>query len=143
MATLREVVEDAFEEITVKTAEVALTDSELQSGIRRLNDMLAQWVELSIITSYNETAEPDDDIELEKAAVAAAKANLAIKLAPSYSKPITNALNMNAENSFQMLLIANSHIGEIAYPDTLPIGSGNHCDDEYSRFFDANKTDNF
>jgi len=143
MTTLREVVEDAFEEITVKTAEVALTDDELQSGIRRLNDMLAQWDELGIITGYNAVTEPSDQLELEPAAIAAAKAKLAIKLAPSYSKPITNALNMNATEAMDMLEAANSHIGEIAYPDTLPIGSGNHCDSEYSRFFDTNKTDNF
>jgi len=43
MATMLEVVEDAFEEIGVKTAEVPLTNDELQSGIRRCNDMLAEW----------------------------------------------------------------------------------------------------
>lgn len=145
MATMREVVEDAMEDITVKKAEIALTDDELQSGIRRLNDMLAQWNELGIIVGYNPVTNGDDVLELEPSAIAAAKAKLAIKLAPSYSKPITSALAENAREAMDMLAAANAHIGEIAYPDTLPIGSGNQCPStsEYQRFFNSNKTDNF
>lgn len=145
MTTMREVVEDAMEDITVKKAEVALTNDELQSGIRRLNDMLAQWNELGIIVGYNPVTNGDDTLELEPAAIAAVKAKLAIKLAPSYSKPITAALAENASEAMTMLAIANSNIGEIAYPDTLPIGSGNECSDygTYDRFFNQNKTSNF
>ena len=145
MTTMREVVEDAMEDITVKKAEVALTDDELQSGIRRCNDMLAQWDELGFIVGYNPVINGDDILELEPAAIAAVKAKLAIKLAPSYSKPITAALAENASEAMTMLSIANSHIGEIAYPDTLPLGSGNQCPSTNTdqRFFNQNKTDNF
>lgn len=145
MTTMREVVEDAMEDITVKKAEVALTDDELQSGIRRLNDMLAQWNELGIIVGYNPVTNGDDVLELEPAATAAVKAKLAIKLAPSYSKVVTPALVENAREAMEMLETANSHIGEIAYPDTLPIGSGNQCPSTstYQRFFNSNKPDNF
>jgi len=145
MTTMREVVEDAMEDITVKKAEVSLTDDELQSGIRRCNDMLVQWAELGFIAGYNPVLNGDDVLELEPAAIAAVKAKLAIKLAPSYSKPITAALAENASEAMSMLAIANSHIGEIAYPDSLPIGSGNECNNNgtYNRFFNQNKTDNF
>ncbi len=145
MTTMREVVEDAMEDITVKKAEVALTGDELQSGIRRANDMLVQWNELGIIVGYNPVLNGDDVLELEPVAIAAVKAKLAIKLAPSFSKPITSVLAENAREAMEMLEISNSHIGEIAYPDTLPIGSGNQCPNtnEYQRFFNANKTDNF
>lgn len=145
MTTMREVVEDAMEDITVKKAEVALTDDELQSGIRRCNDMLAQWNELGFIVGYNPATNGDDVLELEPAAIAAVKAKLAIKLAPSYSKPITAALAENASEAMTMLSIANSHIGPVAYPDTLPLGSGNECnsDGTYDRFFNQNKIENF
>lgn len=145
MTTMREVVEDALEDITVKKAEVSLTSDELQSGIRRLNDMLAQWDEIGIISGYNAVTNGDDVLELEPAAIAAAKAKLAIKLAPSYSKVVTPALVENAREAMDMLETANSHIGEIAYPDTLPTGSGNQCNsyDVGDRFFNSNKTSNF
>lgn len=145
MTTMREVVEDAMEDITVKKAEVALTSDELQSGIRRLNDMLAQWDQLGIVIGYNPVTNGDDNLELEPAAIAAAKSNLAIKLAPSYSKPITSALAENARQSLDMLRNMNAYIGPVAYPDTLPIGSGNECPDNFlnKRFFDDNKKENF
>lgn len=141
---MREVVEDAMEDIGVKKAEVSLEPDELQSGIRRCNDMLAQWVELGIIVGYNPVFNGDDVLELDASAIAAVKAKLAIKLAPSYSKQITSALAENARESMEMLEIANSHIGTIAYPDTLPVGSGNQCGDYYEdTFFPSNKTSNF
>ena len=141
MTTMREVVEDAMEDITVKKAEVALTGDELQSGIRRANDMLVQWDGLGIIVGYNPVLNGDDVLELEPAAIAAVKANLAIKLAPSYSKPITNALAENASTSLDILRNINAYIGPVAYPDTLPIGSGNECPDNFlnQRFYDDNK----
>lgn len=145
MTTMREVVEDAMEDITVKKAEISLTDDELQSGIRRCNDMLAQWDELGIIVGYNPVTNGDDVLELGPAAIAAVKTKLAIKLAPSYSKVVTPALVENAREAMEMLEAANSHIGEIAYPDTLPLGSGNQCPSTNTdqRFFNQNKTDNF
>jgi len=145
MTTLREVVEDAFEDITVKKAETALESDELQSGIRRANDMLAQWNDLGIIVGYNPVTDPDAELELEASAIAAAKSNLAIKLAPSYSKPITSVLAENARTSLDMLRNANAFIGSVAYPDTLPIGSGNECPDSFrnQRFFEDNKEENF
>lgn len=145
MTTMREVVQDAMEDIGVKAAEISLTPDELQSGIRRLNDMLAQWDQLGIIVGYNPVTNGDDVLELDPAAIAAAKAKLAIKLAPSYSKVITPGLVENARESMDMLEIMNSHIGEIAYPDSLPLGSGNSCGGTYvdQVFFNANKKSNF
>jgi hypothetical protein len=145
MTTMREVVEDAFEDITVKKAETALESDELQSGIRRANDMLVQWDNIGRIVGYSPVTDPDVELVLEPAAIAAAKANLAIKLAPSYSKPITNVLAENARTTLDELRNANAHIGPVAYPDSLPIGSGNECPDNFSnqRFFDENKDENF
>lgn len=142
---MREVVEDALEDITVKKAEVSLTDDELQSGIRRVNDMLAQWDDLGIIAGYNPVTNGDDVLELDASAVAAVKAKLAIKLAPSYSKPITAALMQNATEAMDMLEAASAHIGEVAYPDSLPLGSGNQCPNTNTdrRFFNSNQKENF
>jgi hypothetical protein len=145
MTTMREIVNDAFEDIAVKKAETALESDELQSGIRRANDMLAQWNDLGIIVGYNAVTDADAEVELEPSAIAAAKAQLAIRLAPSYSRPITSALATNAKIALDMLRNANAYIGPVAYPDTLPIGSGNECPDSFlgERFFEDNKDENF
>ncbi len=145
MTTMREVVQDAFEEIGVKTAEVALTNDELQSGIRRCNDMLLEWDDIGTIVGYNEVLNGDDVIEVDRNAVGAIKYNLAIRLAPSFQKVITPALVALSTTTLDTLMASNTNIGEITYPDTLPMGSGNECRDYDTdrRFFPSNQPDNF
>lgn len=145
MTTMLEVVEDAFEEIAVKTAEVSLESDELQAGIRRCNDMLTEWDDQGIIVGYNPVLNGSDTLEVDRNAIGAIKLKLAIRLAPSFQKPVTIILNQNANEAFDRLLASSSNIGPVAFPDTLPLGSGNYCPSESvdARFFDSNKTENF
>ena len=145
MATMRVIVQDAFEEIGVKTAEVALTDDELQSGIRRCNDMLLEWDDIGIIVGYTEVLNGDDVVNVERNAIAAVKYNLAIRLAPSFQKLVGAALAALASGTMEVLMASGTDLSNIAYPDTLPLGSGNQCanDGTKQRFFPNNKTDNF
>lgn len=145
MTTIREVVEDAFEEIGVKTAEVPLTDDELQSGIRRCNDMLTEWDDIGIIFGYTPVLNGDDTIIVERNAIGAVKYNLAIRLAPSFQKVVGNALVALASGTMEILMASNSDLSNVAYPDSLPLGSGNQCasNDTDRRFFPNNKTENF
>ncbi len=145
MVTMREVVQDAFEEIGVKTAEVPLTSDELQSGIRRCNDMLTEWGDIGIIFGYIPVLNGDDTINVDRSAVGAIKYNLAIRLAPSFQKVVGNALVAIASGSMEVLMASSSNIGTISYPDSLPLGSGNQCasNDTDRRFFPNNNTDNF
>lgn len=145
MTTIREVVEDAFEEIGVKTAEVPLTDDELQSGIRRCNDMLTEWDDIGIIFGYTPVLNGDDTINVERNAIGAVKYNLAIRLAPSFQKVVGNALVALASGTMEILMASNSDLSNVAYPDSLPLGSGNQCasNDTDRRFFPNNKTENF
>lgn len=144
MTTMRVLVEDAFEEIGVKTAEVPLTNDELQSGIRRCNDMLLEWDDIGIIVGYSEVLNGDDTVNVERNAVAAVKYNLAIRLAPSYQKLVGAALAALASGTIEVLMASSTDLSNIAYPDTLPLGSGNQCanNDTNQRFFPNNKTDN-
>jgi hypothetical protein len=144
MTTIREVVEDAFEEIGVKTAEVPLTDDELQSGIRRCNDMLTEWDDIGIIFGYKEVLNGDDAVNVDRNAVGAIKYCLAVRLAPSYQKLVSAALAAISTSTLDRLMASSTDLSEIAYPDTLPLGSGNECPDyNGNRFFPSNKTDNF
>lgn len=145
MTTMLEIVQDAMEEIGVKTAEVPLTNDELQSGIRRCNDLLTSWADIGTVPTYNPVLNGSDTVEIETSAVGAVKYNLAIRLAPSYQKVITPALKLMADESLAMLEASVSFIGNVAYPDTLPMGSGNDCADSYrdTRFFPVNSDENF
>lgn len=145
MVTIREIVQDAFEEIGVKTAEVPLTSDELQSGIRRCNDMLTEWDDLGVIFGYAPVLNGDDIVNVDRNAIGAVKFNLAIRLAPSFQKVVGGALVATAESSLNALMISSSDLSNIAYPDTLPLGSGNQCasNDTDHRFFPNNERSNF
>ena len=145
MATMIEIVEDALEEIGVKTAEISLTSDELQSGIRRVNDMLAEWSDLGLTPGYIEVLNGVDTLNVDRNAISAIKYNLAIRLSPSYQKPITQALAMLASETKSALETSAVFIGDVAFPDTLPLGSGNECEDFYdeTRFFPQNEKVNF
>jgi len=145
MPTMREVVQDSLEEIGVKTAEVSLTPDELQSGIRRCNDMLTEWADIGIVVGFNEVLNGDDTINVDRNAIGCVKYNLAIRMAPSYQKVVGPALAAIASGTLEVLMASVTDLTNIAYPDTLPLGSGNRCpdDDVGRRFFPANKTSNF
>jgi hypothetical protein len=143
MATMLEVVEDALEELGVKTAEIPLTSDELQSGIRRVNDMLAEWSDSGITPGYNPVLSGSDELNIDRNAVAAVKYNAAIRLAPSFQKVVQPALSAVAMETKIALEASSVYIGEVAYPDTLPLGSGNECDHFDARFFATNKSENF
>ncbi len=141
---MREVVQDAFEEIGVKTAEVALTSDELQSGIRRCNDMLTEWAQAGSLAGYNPVFDGDDTIEADISAIGAIKYNLAVRLAPSYQKQVSMALATVADTTLSSLRAANTDLSNIPYPDSLPMGSGNTCKSYTNRnFYPTNKRINF
>jgi len=68
-----------------------------------------------------------------------------VDLAPSFQKPVGVALASLAASTLSTLMASSADLSEIAYPDTLPMGSGNRCGnyDLDSRFFPNNKPDNF
>lgn len=145
MVTMREVVEDAAEEIGAKTAEIPLESDELQSGIRRCNDMLTEWDDIGIISGYNPVLNGDDVLEVDRNAVSAIKYNLAIRMAPSFRKPVSAALGSIAGSTLSRLEASGAFIGNVEFPDTLPMGSGNECPglDTDRRFFNPNEKENF
>ena len=145
MVSMRDIVNSAFEEIGVKAAEISITDSELQSGISRCNDMLIEWDQLGTIKGYKEVLNGDDILNVERHAVGAIKYNLAVILAPSYQKIVTPALAAIADSKLMALQATANDLSEIAYPDTLPLGSGNECGNSYykNRFFPENEKVNF
>jgi hypothetical protein len=77
--------------------------------------------------------------------VSAVKNALAIRIAPQFSKPITQGMVLNANDSKSRLEASQIYIGEVAYPDSLPTGSGNECarTEIERRFYTPNKKDNF
>jgi hypothetical protein len=145
MTTALEIVNGAAEEIGVKVAEQDLQAEDYQTIFTRMNDMLLEWADAGITPAFQEVFNAGDIVLIDDNARRAVKTNLAISCAPSFQKIVTQALALVASDSFDRLSASVDFIGEIAYPDTLPMGSGNHCPglDTNERFFPNNKRDNF
>lgn len=130
--TAEEVITSALEEIVVQSSEAPLEPDELQVGIRYLNRMMASFAAKGITLGYTVVTSLGDTITVPDGALDGMVSNLAIRLFPQYSAPgtpIDPLLIRAASDGFNSLLdIAITSIGPTAFPDTLPIGSGNEGD---------------
>lgn len=145
MATALEICSSAAEEIGVKTAEIALENADFQTFFSRMNDMLLEWADNGLTPEFQEVFNGADEVNIQPNARAAVKLNLALRSAPAFQKPITADLAALAGSALDRLYVSTDFIGEVAYPDTLPLGSGNQCagDGVDQRFFTTGKTENF
>ena len=145
MTTVSQIINGAAEHIGVKTAEIPLQPDDFQVILDNLNDMLTEWSDLGLTPAFQEVSNGTDVVSIERNAVSAVKSNLAMLIAPSFQKVITQGLALIAGNTLSKLETSVVHIGQVAYPDTLPTGSGNGCPDSFrdDRFFPSNKPENF
>ena len=143
MATALQIVSAAAEKLGVKTAEIPLEADDFRVFLEELNDMLMEWSDTGITPTFLELTDRGDTVEIDRDAVGAVKANLAVRLASTFGRVVTPALAASAMDTKNRLLASAINIGEVAYPDSLPTGSGNTCSQYDERFFPANKTENF
>ncbi len=144
MSTAQHFVDRAMSRIGVKTAEVNLEASEAQTGLDLLNDLLASWEVVTPI-GFVPVANLSDSVRVPRFAHGAIIDNLAILIGPEFQKAINPALSATASSLRKDMQIALADIGEVRYPSTLPLGSGNQCAsvDIDRRFFPADIETNF
>jgi hypothetical protein len=145
MTTALQLVEGAAEELTVKTAEIPLESADAQIFLDRMNDMLSEWADIGITKQFSEVFNLSDTVQIDRNAVAAVKYNLAIRCAPAFQKQVAMALGTVAQDSYNRLLASITHI-DVEFPDTLPVGSGNQCNEATyldDRFFPHQEEGNF
>jgi len=145
MATASHFITRALIRLGVKTAEAPLEPSELQDGLDLLNDLMALWGVDGTLPGAAPVADAQDELRAPRYAHAAIIPHLAILMAPEYSKTVELALAAAAEDAMNGLLRLTVNIGEVEYPSTLPIGSGNECSNFNieRRFFPENTKENF
>ena len=143
MATAGSFITRALQKIGVRTSESPIEASEMQDGLDALNDMLISWEMSGLMLGFEPVA--DNEVRVPRFAHAAIKAELAVILGPEYSKPANPVLLAEAQGRKDELMTAVIKIGDVEYPDTLPVGSGNTCSGFVTdrRFFPANERDNF
>ena len=109
-----------------RNEEIALLEIGVMRGasLRMWRDYFPRGAIDGIDVGYEALDETTDVLNVIPGAVAAIKANLALYLAPEYSRVVSAALAARAKSS-KRALRASIQLRRTQYPDTLPIGSGN------------------
>lgn len=128
--TKRQFVTAAFEEIGLADYVFDLSPEQLESALRRLDAMIAEWNAKGIRLSYPLPSSPQDsDLDQETfvpdAAYEAVITNLAVRIAPGYGKTVSPDTKMVAKGAYDTLLQRATFPLEQQFPDTMPSGAGN------------------
>ena len=126
MATVLDVVTGALQLLEVQTAESPVEPVESADGLISLNDMMNEWNVDGIDVGYPREGltSTTDILRVRIGSIGAIKANLAIYFAPEYGRIVTPVLQQRADKG-KTALRSSLAIKSLAFPDTLPIGSGN------------------
>lgn len=143
MTTALTIVKSAAEKIGVKTAEIPLEADDYRVIFEEMNDMLSEWADSGITPTFTEVTDSTDTVNVQRDAIGAIKGMLALRCAPLFQKQVSQELFTVTTALYNRLLSSVVFIGTVAYPDTLPVGSGNERWEYDSRFFDENKIENF
>ena len=119
------IAKDILQELVVQGAESDLTADETQTTIRYMNRYMAKLAGDGINLGYTKVSNLGDLITIPDGAIMGLIKNVAIQLAPQYDVPVSNDLAMAARDGLITMRNLGSRINEMAYPDTLPTGSGN------------------
>ena len=143
MATANKILTRAFSRAGIRDAESAIEPNEIQDGLDLLNDMGSNWEQIHHL-GFSPVANVTDEVRIPRYANEAFIDSLAIKLCTEFSKPVSPSLAGSAKMSLSGMLVANVNLSDVDMPSTLPLGSGNHCDDgDDSRFFAQKDKVNF
>jgi hypothetical protein len=126
----RQFVEAAFEEVGLAAYAFDIQPQQLESALRRLDAMMAEWNAKGIRLAYPLPSSPQfSDINAESevpdSANEAIITNLGIRLAAGYGKTLMPQTMVAAKQAYNTLLSRAAMPMEQQFPGTLPAGAGN------------------
>lgn len=134
--TKRQFIEAAFEEIGLASYVFDLQPQELESALRRLDSMLAEWNARGVRIGYPLPLSPqqsdlDEQTSVPDAANEAIVTNLGCRIAPSYGRQVMPATMINARRAWLALEAKAVNVPQMQYPATTPAGAGNKQWNQY------------
>ena len=128
--TKQQFISAAFEEIGLASYVFDLQPEQLESALRRLDAMMADWNAKGIRLGYPLPSSPQDSTLSEEtlvpdSAYEAIICSLAIRLAPSFGKTVMVETKTTAKQGYDILLQRATFPLEKQLPATTPAGAGN------------------
>lgn len=125
MATAKEVVTDAQEDLLEQAAEEPIEQPQAQAGIRYLNDMMFAWDAVGISLGFTKIDNLGDPLTVPDGAIKGIKRNLSLELSAKYDVEPTQLLKEQAFDGLSAIMNLVDDIAPMRYDPNLPMGSGN------------------
>ncbi len=141
MTTIRTIINDALNDLEVKSAEVDLTTEELNTGMRYINRLMTTFAVSGINVGFTKAVSVDDEFTAPDWFEEVIITHLAIRLAPGFGIQVSPAIVMAAKEAIKQVQRRVVHLHPVEFPNVLPIGSGNYQGDNTRFFHDDNTND--
>lgn len=125
MATVAQVAKASLQRILVQASEADLEPDEYQDYIFALNNWMLALDAEGVSLGYTEVSDLGDEVTVPTGALRGIIANLAIEVSPDYGGQVTPALISAAAEGLRVMRRLGQRMQSSAFPDTLPVGSGN------------------
>jgi len=125
MTTAKEVINDALEDVYAKVAGEPIDAEDGAMALRTLNDMMAMWSLKGVNIGFTLLSNMGGVLTVPAGSIYGIKKILAISLAPKFLKPVPPDVSRDARSAWEAILEVAFGLGQMSYPSTLPIGSGN------------------
>jgi hypothetical protein len=128
--TKRDIITQAFEEIGLAGYTFDLQPQQLESALRRLDNMMATWNGKGIRLGYPLPTSPgdsdlDEATEVTDMALEAMALNLAIRIAPGYGKVVSVDTKISAKQAYNQLIAQSAKPIEMQLDNySVPAGAG-------------------
>ena len=128
--TKKQLIEQAHVELGLSSYAYNLQPRQLQDAMIKMDGMVSGWETSGIYIGYPIPTtilggDLDQDTTIDVRANEAIYLNLAIRLAPSFGKQITNETRVSAKTAFNRLLNRATIAPELAHADNSFAGAGN------------------
>ncbi len=131
MTTVLQIIEDAYDDIEVKSAETALTASEIAKGLRYYNRIVSSFDAAGLHLGVSKADTPDTESFIPDFAEMLIVTHLGIALGPSFGVVPSAALIAFAEKALNDAIAATAEIPLPMVDGNLPLGSGTHGQSDY------------
>ena len=132
MAKASQVTKAILQEILVHGAESELEAVEFQDTVFAMNNYMTAQAANGINLGYTVVSDLGDDITVPAGALQGIISNVAVMIAPQFGAQVDQALIAKAKVGLNAMRKLGITIQPMAYPSTLPVGSGNEGDGNFS-----------
>jgi hypothetical protein len=124
VATKRDLIAAALEELGMAEYIFDATPEELQSFLRRLDAIAAEWDGQRVRVGYNFGTDITAQAGIPDTARDCFSLHLAIRMAPSFGKAVSGDTRVAAAQAFNAMLVARRVMPEVQLPAGMPVGTG-------------------